>query len=169
MTATHFQESEGEDKNKKKGHGKTRPGERKSFIPLSTQLSTIEKILGDAEREHNTIFRFPASSPPLEQPKTPSFSCPPPPAPPHDPSSGLASPKEASAREFSPGFVSPRTTNGVVSPRAPSLQVVKHRREISHRPDLTLSHCHASATKIQAAYRGYMVIMHNVHHLVSSV
>ncbi|KAK4745105.1 hypothetical protein SAY87_011417 [Trapa incisa] len=113
-------------KKKNKGHGKLRQGERKPFIPLFREPSSIEKILGDAEREHGILFR-----PPFEPPRTPPFVRTPTSAPPQD--------------------SSPR----VASPRAP-LRVVSHHREIEYLPVPTLKNQHASATKIQAAFRGYM-------------
>ncbi|PKI69809.1 protein IQ-DOMAIN 14 [Punica granatum] len=155
---------EKKDRKKNKGNAKLRQGERKSFIPLFREPSSIEKILGDAEREHNIIFRPPlvSTSPPVEQPKTPSFVPPPPPALPREPSPRPASPRAASSREPSQRVASPRAPSPraasprAASPKAPSPRVVNHQREFSYRPEPTLRNHHASATKIQAAYRGYM-------------
>ena len=56
-----------------------------------------------------------------------------------------------------PPFVTPRATSPrPPSPRAASPRIVHHPREVSYRPEPTLRNQHASATKIQAAYRGYM-------------
>ncbi|KAK4804735.1 hypothetical protein SAY86_004552 [Trapa natans] len=123
-----------------KGHGRLRKGGRKPFIPLFREPSSIEKILGDAEREHGILFRPPSNSPP----RTPSFVPTPTSAPPRD-----SSPRPASPVELPPKPPSPR----IVSP--PS-RVVIHHREISYRPDPSLRTQHTSATKIQAAFRGYM-------------
>lgn len=121
---------------KKKGLGKLRHGESNSFIPIFRQPSSIEKILGDAEREHHKIIFRPPTPP--EQPRTPTFVPP---------------PRAASPRVASPRAASPRAT----SPRAASPRVVNQRhKEISYRPEPTLRNQHASATKIQTAYRGYM-------------
>lgn len=121
---------------KKKGLGKLRHGETTSFnIPLFREPSSIEKILGEAEREQpKIVFKPPAPS--VEQPKTPP----------------IVLPRVASPRAASPRVASPR----VASPRASSPKVVHHHREISYRPEPTLRNHHVSATKIQAAYRGYM-------------
>ncbi|KAF7805308.1 protein IQ-DOMAIN 14 isoform X1 [Senna tora] len=56
-----------------------------------------------------------------------------------------------------PPFVPPRAASPrAPSPRAPSPQVASPRIVHHHRPEPTLRNHHASATKIQAAYRGYM-------------
>ncbi|POO02036.1 IQ motif, EF-hand binding site [Trema orientale] len=149
---------------KKKGLGKLRHGETNSFIPLFREPSSIEKIFGDFEREQQRrTLRTPLS--PEQQPKTPPFVPPrvatprassptavsPRIASPRAPSPRVASPRVASPRAPSPRFASPRA----ISPRAPSPRIIHHHKEISYRPEPTLRHHHASATKIQAAYRGY--------------
>ncbi|KAF5452555.1 hypothetical protein F2P56_027536 [Juglans regia] len=127
-------------KEKKKGFGNLRHGESNSFIPLFKEPSSIEKIFGDFEKEQQKVtFRPPT---PPEQPNASPF------VPPISPR--VASPRLASPRIASPRLASPR----VASPRAASPQSVR-QKEISHRPEPTLNH-HASATKIQATYRGYM-------------
>ncbi|KAE8076635.1 hypothetical protein FH972_015272 [Carpinus fangiana] len=125
---------------KKKGLGKLRHGETNSFIPpLFREPSSIEKIFGDYEREQQVVtFRPPT---PPEQPRTPPF------VPPR-----VSSPRAPSPRVASPRVASPR----VASPRAVSPRIVHHPKEISRRPEPTLRNHHASATKIQTAYRGYM-------------
>ncbi|KAB2062483.1 hypothetical protein ES319_A10G155000v1 [Gossypium barbadense] len=128
---------------KKKGLGKLRHGETNSFIPLFREPSSIEKILGEAEREHKLVFRPPT---PPEQPATPPF-VPHKDASPRVPSQRIASPRIASPRAASPRTVSPPRA---ASPRAAPPKVVRPR------PEPTLRNHHASATKIQAAYRGYM-------------
>lgn len=150
---------------KKKGLGKLRHAETNSFIPLFREPSSIEKIFGDFEREQQRItLRTPLSP---EQPKTSPFVPPrvathrassprvvsPRVASPRAPSPRVVSPRVASPRAPSPRVASPRA----VSPRAPSPRIIHHHKEISYRPEPTLRHHHASATKIQAAYRGYTV------------
>lgn len=135
---------------KKRGFGKLRHGESNSFLPIFREPSSIEKILGDAEREHKIIFRPPT---PPEQPRTPTF-VPPRAASPRAASPRATSPRVASPRVASPRVISPRA----VSPRVASPRVVSQRhKETSYRPEPTLRSHHASATKLQAAYRGYMV------------
>lgn len=130
-------------KEKKKGLGKLRRGETNSFIPLFREPSSVEKIFGEFEREQQKV-RPPT---PPEQPKTPPF------VPSRAVSPRPPSPRVASPRVASPRVASPR----VASPRAPSPRIVNHHKEFNQRPEPTLRNHHASATKIQAAYRGYMV------------
>lgn len=136
-TSLHFiklQDQEKKSTKEKKGLGNRRHGESNSFIPIFKEPSSIEKIFGDFEREQQKVtFRPPT---PPEQPKA----------------SPLVPSRVASPRVASPRPASPR----VASPRAASPQIVR-QKEISHRPEPTLRNHHASATKIQATYRGYMV------------
>ncbi|KAE8698036.1 Protein IQ-DOMAIN 14 [Hibiscus syriacus] len=132
------------DKDKKKSVGKLRHEETNSFLPLFRKPSSIEKILGEAEREHNLIFRPPS---PPEQPTTPPFV-------PHKPASPrVPSPRRASPRVASPPppprSASPPPPPRAASPKAPPPRIVRPRTEP------TLGNQHASATQIQAAYRGY--------------
>ncbi|KAI4324368.1 hypothetical protein L6164_023914 [Bauhinia variegata] len=117
---------------KKKGLGKLRHGETNSFIPLFREPSSIEKIFGEFEREQQVLSLRPPT--PTEQPKT---TTPPPPR--------VASP---SPRVASPRAASPR----VASPKP---RIVHHHKDLGYRPEPTLANLHASATKIQATYRGY--------------
>ncbi|XP_004505151.1 protein IQ-DOMAIN 13 isoform X2 [Cicer arietinum] len=126
-------------KEKKKGIGKLKHGETNSFIPLFREPSSIEKIFGDFEREQQVLAIRPPTPP--ERPKTPPF------VPPR-----VASPRPPSPRAASPRAASPRVT----SPKAASSRNVQHNKEVGYRPEPTLKNQHASATKIQAAYRGYM-------------
>ncbi|XP_020422292.1 protein IQ-DOMAIN 14 isoform X1 [Prunus persica] len=136
--------SEKKNTKEKKGLGKLKHGETNSFIPLFREPSSIEKIFGDFEREQQRVnFRPPT---PDEQPRTPPF-VPPRVASPRDPSPRVGSPRAASPRAPSPR---------APSPRAPSPRILHHHKEIRYRPEPTLRNHHASATKIQAAYRGYM-------------
>ncbi|KAL0322753.1 UNVERIFIED_CONTAM: protein IQ-DOMAIN 14 [Sesamum angustifolium] len=80
----------------------------------------------------------------------------------------VASPKAPSPRAVSPRAVSPRVsspearpkvfTAGAASSKAAVPKVAQRRKEVSHvqRPEPTLRNQQLSATKIQAAYRGYM-------------
>ncbi|KAI7979112.1 Protein IQ-DOMAIN 14 [Camellia lanceoleosa] len=95
-------------KEKKKGRGILRHGERKSFIHLFGSRAVLRKSSGKASVQRVTSPR--AASP------------------------RVASPKAASSRAV----------------------VQHHHKEVSYRPEPTLRFHHISATKIQAAYRGYM-------------
>lgn len=127
----------------KKGRGKVKYGESRSFIPLFREPSSIEKILGEVDQQ----YMFIGNPMPVEQPTTPQpFSAPRP-----------ASPRVNSHRAASPRLPSPRVPSPrVFSPKNSPPRVVQRRTEISHRPEPTLRHHHLSATIIQAAYRGYM-------------
>ncbi|PRQ37735.1 putative IQ motif, EF-hand binding protein [Rosa chinensis] len=129
---------------KEKKKGKQKNGDTNSFIPLFREPSSIEKIFGDFEREQHVIsFRPPV---PDEQPQSPPSVLP-----------RVASPRAPSPRAASPRVPSPRAPSPrAPSPRAPSPRIVHHHKEISYRPEPTLRNHHASATKIQASYRGYM-------------
>ncbi|XAR71069.1 hypothetical protein NMG60_11028166 [Bertholletia excelsa] len=122
-------------KEKKRERGKH--GEPISFIPLFREPSSIEKILGEAEQQKILV----RPSTPGEQPKTPHLVIP-----------RAASPRVAPPRVASPRAASPR----VASPKAASSIALHHHKEVSYRPEPTLRYHHLSATKIQAAFRGYM-------------
>ncbi|KAL4312863.1 hypothetical protein GQ457_01G035140 [Hibiscus cannabinus] len=151
-----FQEPDkrGGKEKKKKGQGKYQHGETNSFIPLFREPSSIEKILGEAERDHKLIFRPPT---PPEQQRTPPF-VPPRVASPRVRSQRIASPRVASQRIASPPRASSHRAASPLSlppGRAASPRAVPPR--IVHpRPEPTLRNHHASAIKIQAAFRGYM-------------
>ncbi|KAJ7980641.1 Protein IQ-DOMAIN like [Quillaja saponaria] len=137
-------EKRGAKEKKKKGLGKLKHGEANSFIPRFSQPSSIEKIFGDFEREQQRITLRPPTSP--EQPRAPPFVAP-----------RSASPRAPSPRVASPRAPSPKAASpNVASPRAASPRTVQHHKEVNHRPEPTLRSHHASATKIQAAYRGYL-------------
>uniref|UniRef100_A0A803P0I3 DUF4005 domain-containing protein n=1 Tax=Cannabis sativa TaxID=3483 RepID=A0A803P0I3_CANSA len=142
---------EKEKEKKKKSGGKLRHGDTNSFIPLFREPSSIEKIFGDFEREQQRLTLRTPLSPEQQQPKTSSFVPPPRVVTPRASSPRIVSPRVASPRAPSPRVRSPRA----VSPKPPSPRIVHHHREISYRPEPTLRHHHVSATKIQAAYRGY--------------
>jgi hypothetical protein len=129
-------------KEKKKGLGK-KHGETNSFIPIFREPSSIEKIFGDFEREQQVLTIRPPTPP--ERPKTPPF------VPPRVASPRPPSPKPPSPRAPSPRAASPRVT----SPKAASSRNVHQHKEVRNRPEPTLQNQNASATKIQAAYRGY--------------
>ncbi|KAD3336981.1 hypothetical protein E3N88_32501 [Mikania micrantha] len=125
-------EIEKRSSHERKGRGRLKHGESRSFIPLFREPSSIEKILGEVDQQlyigHPTSIEQPTTSQPL-------FAGRP------------ASPRVSSYRLSSPRVVSPITS----PPR-----VVQRRTEISYRPEPTLRHHHRSAAIIQAAYRGYM-------------
>jgi len=135
-------------KEKKKSVGKVKHGETNSFIPLFREPSSIEKIFGDFEREQQLLGLRPVTPP--ERPKTPPY------VPPRAPSPRPPSPRPPSPRAASPRASSPRVT----SPKAASFRNSHHHKEVVYRPEPTLRHQNASATKIQAVYRGYMVSLH---------
>ncbi|CAL1365842.1 unnamed protein product [Linum trigynum] len=151
---------------KSKGIGKFRQGESSSsFIPLFREPSSIEKILGEAEREHKLTFRPPTH--PAEQPRTPNFV--PPPSrvvssSPRVPSLRVSSspraatsPRAPSPRPAaSPRPPSPKAAAPSISARATSPKNVERERQVYRRIEPTLRNQNACATKIQAAYRGYM-------------
>ncbi|CAL1404713.1 unnamed protein product [Linum trigynum] len=162
---------------KKKGIGKFRQGESSSsFIPLFREPSSIEKILDEAEREHKLTFR--PLTPPAEQPRTPTFVPPPsrlvsssPRVPslrvnsspraatsPRAPSPrAAASPRPPSPRAAaSPRPPSPKAAGPSTSARATSPKNVERERQVYRRIEPTLRNQNACATKIQAAYRGYV-------------
>ncbi|KAL9302694.1 Protein IQ-DOMAIN 14 [Arabidopsis thaliana] len=97
---------------KKKGFGKLRHGETNSFLPIFREPSSIEKILGEAERDHNLVFRPPTP----DRPNPYSASPPPRPASPRVASPRPTSPRVASPRVPSPRAEVPRT----LSPKPPS-------------------------------------------------
>ncbi|CAH8390254.1 unnamed protein product [Eruca vesicaria subsp. sativa] len=131
------------EKKKKSLGKKLRDGETNSFLPIFKQPSSIEKILSEAEREHNLVFR----------PPTPTDRATSSPSPHIRPASPKVSSQRyvSSPRPISPRVASPRA----LSPRAASPRIVQ-RREYVRRPEPTLLVKKASATKIQAAFRGYM-------------
>uniref|UniRef100_A0A1J3DRY1 Protein IQ-DOMAIN 14 n=1 Tax=Noccaea caerulescens TaxID=107243 RepID=A0A1J3DRY1_NOCCA len=149
-------ESKSNKEKKKKSFGKKlKNGENNSFLPSFRKPSSIEKILGEAEREHHIVFRPPTPTG-LAKPSTTSA-----------PSSLVrpASPKVSSQRYVSsPRPISPRIASSrppspkPPSPRAVSPRIVQ-RRECVHRPEPTLPIKKGSAIKIQAAFRGYMARM----------
>ncbi|KAK9932175.1 hypothetical protein M0R45_019423 [Rubus argutus] len=115
----------GEEKRERKEEGKTKAW-RDQFI-------------------HSPVQRTKQPPIPDEQPKSPPSVLP-----------RVASPRAPSPRAPSPRAASPRAPSPrAPSPRAPSPRIVHHHKEISYRPEPTLRNHHASATKIQAAYRGY--------------
>ncbi|KAJ8755276.1 hypothetical protein K2173_019074 [Erythroxylum novogranatense] len=145
-------------KEKKKGLARRRHGETNSFIPLFREPSSIEKILDEAARDHKLIFRPPSL---LDQPETPPF-VPAKLASPRVPSQRVTSPRAPSPRTASPKPASPRVSSSrAASPRTSSARPVSpknvnRQKETYYRPEPTLRNHHASATKIQAAYRGYV-------------
>ncbi|XP_075486955.1 protein IQ-DOMAIN 13-like [Primulina tabacum] len=156
----------------KKGKGILRHGETKSFIPLFREPSSIEKILGEADQlfiRHPTSSEQPkppptvlgrTNSPRILSPRTTSHRALSPKAsPPRVFSPRVSSPKVQSPRAVSPKVAPTRAvTSRATSSKAPPPKVTQSRKEISHvrRPEPTSKDKHLSATKIQAAYRGYL-------------
>ncbi|XP_076887239.1 protein IQ-DOMAIN 13-like [Bidens hawaiensis] len=135
----------------RKGRGRLKHGESRSFIPLFREPSSIEKILGEVDQQslfigHPTTVEQPTTSQPL-------FS-----TSPRVGSHRATSPRVSSYRATSPRVNSYRATSPrVVSPYSSSPRVVVQRhKETSYRPEPTIRHHHRSATIIQAAYRSYM-------------
>ncbi|KAH0924815.1 hypothetical protein HID58_017071 [Brassica napus] len=96
---------------RKKGFGKLRRGEP----------SSIEKIFGEAERDHNLFFRPSTPPPDPDRSNPPSFSPPPPlrPASPQLPSPRVASPRAARAdlpRSLSPKPSEPSSASASAPP-----------------------------------------------------
>ncbi|KAI4364293.1 hypothetical protein MLD38_020404 [Melastoma candidum] len=127
-------------KDKRKGYGQAaRHGEAGgSYIPFFREPSSIEKILGDAEREHRILFD------PPERARSP----------PGDPLPRGPSPVAVRAAASPRQPASPRTVSlatAAVSPR-----VIARRKDAGNRRELTFRDQHVAATVIQAAYRGYV-------------
>ncbi|KAK9068745.1 hypothetical protein SSX86_012860 [Deinandra increscens subsp. villosa] len=131
-------EKEKKSSHEKKVRGRSKHGESRSFIPLFREPSSIEKILGEVDQQ----LLFMGHPTPVEQPTTPQPTTPQP----------LFSGRPASPRVSPHRAASPRA----VSPKSSPPRVVQRRTEISYRPEPTLRNQHLSATRIQAAYRGYM-------------
>lgn len=167
---------------KKRGLGKLKHGD--SFIPLFREPSSIEKILGEAEREQQLLNVRPLTPP--EQPKASSNVTPPPqrnaaalrasafpkaPTPPRAASpprdayhySPPRPPSPPSQRAATPPLqrVASAPANAANSVNANPVNATTQARSPSprfvqrRRPEPTLAEQHVCATKIQAAYRGY--------------
>lgn len=122
--------NEAEKKGAKEKRLKNGVGNR-SFIPRFREPSSIEKILGEVDQQNLFVSHPPTLSQQSEA--QPSVSgrpqSPPPPR--------AASPARA------------------ISPPTPSPRVAHQKTEISPRSEPTVQQHHLSATRIQAAYRGY--------------
>lgn len=137
-------------KEKKKSRGMLKNGENKSFIPIFREPSSIEKILGEVDQQKLFVRSDAVVSSELPLGLT---------SPRRVTSPTLPSPRTvASPRAVSPKVAAPPPLR-VPSPRAASPAITQSRREVNYvfRPEPTLRNQHLSATKIQAAYRGYMV------------
>lgn len=153
-----------EEKKKKKGLGKLKHGAGHSFIPLFREPSSIEKILGEVEREHHKTDYQPLT--PLEYPKVPPQVTPPPPLFPlrtvaikDDPSPRASSSLRTNSTPAGITFPPPPRVASpscaipvnIATPAKTSSRFVQRCR-----PEPTLREQHICVTKIQAAYRGYM-------------
>ncbi|KAJ0259262.1 Protein IQ-DOMAIN 14 [Hirschfeldia incana] len=125
---------------KKKGFGKLKRGESSSFLPIFREPSSIEKILAEAERDHNLVFRPPTpdrSNPPSASPPPPLRPASPQSPPPRDDRPRLDSSRSlslkppdqskplsaSSSTPPKPGVPSPKPTSPtVVSPQADSIE-----------------------------------------------
>ncbi|KAK4345332.1 hypothetical protein RND71_035508 [Anisodus tanguticus] len=173
-------ESDKKSAKEKKGRGKLKHAETKSFIPLFREPSSIEKILGEADEQKLLSPRFTLPGPVSPRVSSYRFTSP------GATSPRIASPKASSHRHTSPKAPSPKaqsvrnvahTQNKMFSrvenmekkvervtkkssqhERVSSPNVSLNRKEMSYayRPAPTLRTLNLSATKIQAAYRGYM-------------
>ncbi|XP_068646717.1 protein IQ-DOMAIN 13-like [Aristolochia californica] len=113
------------------GIGKLKPGETNSFIPLYREPSSIEKILGDAERENQTLLDLPTR----DHQRTPSFSS-------RDPQSHRSLPSKVEEKPFvtPPNVYQPKPANKPAN------------YSPGPKPNL---HLVLAAIRIQTAYRGY--------------
>ncbi|XP_057525180.1 protein IQ-DOMAIN 13-like [Amaranthus tricolor] len=168
-------EKQNSKEKKKKGLGKLKHGERPSFFPFVKEPSSIEKILGDVEREHQ-ITDYEPPTPPLKlksvvphvTPPKRASTPPKAPTPPrmaslprevvHPTPPSRDAPQPTPLKEPSPLARRVGSPTSVVTPvndatpaRIPSSRFVQHRK---WEPSLVDQH--ASATVIQAFYRGYM-------------
>ncbi|XP_020599052.1 LOW QUALITY PROTEIN: protein IQ-DOMAIN 14-like [Phalaenopsis equestris] len=126
---------------KKQGPERRRHGELNSFIPLYREPSTIEKILGDIEKEQQykaqqvSIKRF------VQQFKSPIT---------RQNNSANTSKNVVSAKVDS-SYVKTTVAPYKVKSIIPRKQAIRHNSK-----SITSNYDHISATKIQAAYKGYM-------------
>ncbi|KAG2258675.1 hypothetical protein Bca52824_077969 [Brassica carinata] len=116
--------------NKKSLGKKLRDGETNSFLPIFRQPSSIEKILCEAEREHNLVFRPPTPTDRATSAPSPHIR---PPSPKVSSQRYVSSPRPISPRVASPRALSPKPP----SPRAASPRIVQ-RREYVRRQEPTL-------------------------------
>ncbi|CAM8951124.1 unnamed protein product [Rhodiola kirilowii] len=139
--------SEKRSRQAKASLGKQKHREGGSFIPLFRQPSSIEKILGEVEREHHNVL----NRPPSEQPRQQAY------VPPRATSSRPNSLRIGSPRAPSPKASSSRViSTSIALPRTSSSKTSLHNKPTTrYRPEPTLAYQHVSATKIQAVYRGY--------------
>ncbi|KAK4482632.1 hypothetical protein RD792_009796 [Penstemon davidsonii] len=142
----------------KKGKGILRHGETKSF--LFREPSSIEKILGEADQlliRPTTILERPTStsnSPPRVAPSSPKAKSPPRISSPKPRT--ISPPKIVPPRAFTPEAASSNTAPPIPIPKVSTQSKRKDGISNVPRPEPTLRNQHLSATKIQAAYRGYL-------------
>lgn len=145
------------------GVGRSSHGEVNSFIPLYREPSSIEKILGDAEREqhHNRIHQDPPKK--VQHFRSPNNE------EPHKKVQSLHSLNElehpSKVQQFhSPKEELPQKAQYLQAPTQEPPKRVQHLRApkpkpaiASHRRAINPSYAQSSAIKIQSAFRGYMV------------
>lgn len=151
------------EKKKKKGLGKLKHGDVHSFIPLFREPSSIEKILGEVEKEHHITDYKPLT--PLEHPKAPPQVTPPPPLFPLRTATVKDGPSPRASSSLRPystpaGVAYPPPPHVASPPYVTPVNIATPAKTSSRfvqrcRPEPTLREQHICATKIQAAYRGY--------------
>lgn len=141
---------------KKWGFGKSKHGDVNSFIPLYREPSSIEKILGDAEMEQQqqrTTHQLAPEKIEIDKKDNTQY----------------VSPKKIETQKEQHHRVHQVPPKKVDSGREGQYREKQNRvlHQVSSekvqmykpRPRITPTHAHISATKIQAAYRGYLVII----------
>ncbi|XP_020088802.1 protein IQ-DOMAIN 14-like [Ananas comosus] len=138
---------------KKWGFGKSKHGDVNSFIPLYREPSSIEKILGDAEMEQQqqrTTHQLAPEKIEIDKKDNIQYVSP----------KKIETQKEQHHREHQ---VPPKKVDS-----GRERQYRERQNRVLHqvssekvqmykpRPRITPTHAHISATKIQAAYRGYL-------------
>ncbi|XP_010242710.1 PREDICTED: protein IQ-DOMAIN 14-like [Nelumbo nucifera] len=149
---------------KKWGLGKLRHGDGNSFIPLYREPSSIEKILGDVEREQQKVHQMSSDQQQKFQPSIPSIhpiSADPqqkvhvsiPSLPP------IAVDQQQKAQTSTPFSQSKSTDQQQKVPPSTATmpsRVVNQHKEIQYNATHPPKNINTSAIKIQTAYRGYM-------------
>nr|CAD1838962.1 unnamed protein product [Ananas comosus var. bracteatus] len=138
---------------KKWGFGKSKHGDVNSFIPLYREPSSIEKILGDAEMEQQqqrTTHQLAPEKIEIDKKDNTQY----------------VSPKKIETQKEQHHRVHQVPPKKVDSGRERQYRERQNRvlHQVSSekvqmykpRPRITPTHAHISATKIQAAYRGYL-------------
>ena len=157
LSKTRFWVQRSDAKEKKKwGLGKTKHGEVNSFIPLYREPSSIEKILGDAEREqHHRIHQdSPKKVQHLGDAQREH----------HHHHKTHQDPPKRFQQLHSPNEEPHKMVQHFQTSNREPLKKVHHFKPskskttmASHRRAINPSYAQISAIKVQAAFRGYMV------------